>query len=81
MSSVLLSRYKPWTEGVVMSSQGTRDLLQKATASILVAAIIGGFTFIQRTNTELALMKQEMTQLKSMSSQILSVVEAAHPRQ
>lgn len=64
-----------------MSSQGTRDVLLKATASLLVAAIIGGFTFIQRTNTELALMQQEMAQLKVMSAQILAVVESAHPRQ
>jgi len=81
LSSVLRSRYKPLTKGVTMSSEGTRDILLKATASLLVAAIIGGFAFVQKTTTELALLRQEVTQVKSMSAQILSVVEAAHPRQ
>jgi len=63
-----------------MSSQGTRDILLKATASLLVAAILGGFAFVQKTTTELALLRQEVTQVRALTSEVLQVIEAVHPR-
>ena len=62
-------------------NKGAVDALHKLVTGMLIAVVVGGFKFVVDTQTEIALLKQGMTQVRTMSSQILQIVEAAHPRQ
>ena len=62
-------------------AKGTMDAIHKVVTTLLTLTIAGGFKFVIDTQTEIALLKQEMKQVRSVSEQILNVVEAAHPRQ
>ena len=57
------------------------ETAHKAMTAILTAAVLGRTSFVIETRTEIALLQAEIKQVKSMSEQILTIIEAAHPRQ
>ena len=57
------------------------ETAHKVMTAVLTAAVLGGASFVIDTRTEIALLQAEIKQVKSMSEQILTIIEAAHPRQ
>ena len=57
------------------------ETAHKAMTAILTAAVLGGTSFVIETRTEIALLQAEIKQVKSMSEQFLTIIEAAHQRQ
>ena len=57
------------------------ETAHKVMTAVLTAAVLGGASFVIDTRTEIALLQAEIKQVKSMSEQILTIIEAADPRQ
>jgi len=57
------------------------ETVHKVMTAVLTAAVLGGASFVIDTRTEIALLQAEIKQVKGMSERILTIIEAAHPRQ